>query len=284
MSSTRAGEEPSSTLDAEAAEVGQAHLARWLDELLPPGPCLVWAGGTTLAAVLATDRRRSVLLVEPHAGEREEASRRSRPGVALGGPDAVGDGMTFDSGVIVADADGDAGVVERLVGGALRDAVVAVVADPADATWVVPALEAAGRRPTTVGQHLRLASVVVADDHPLPAGWLGLTEGEPDAVIVLDGADAHPSILIGRDAGPTPSWADLDWLRRSIREVDAELRAVDAVRLGHLEAQLTAAEQQRAELEARVASLQQRIAELEGSTSWRVTAPLRWVSDRTTRR
>lgn len=283
MSSTRAGGEPSSTFDDEVSEVGQAHLARWLDEQLPPGPCLVWGGGMTLAAVLATDRRRSVLLVEPHARAREEASRRSRPGVALGGADAVDEGLTFDSGVIVARPD-QASVVEQLLAGALRGAAVAVVVDPADADQVVAALEASDRRPTTVRQHLRLASVVGADDRPLPADWLGLTEGEPDTVIVLDGAETHPSVLIGRDAGPTPAWADLDWLRRSIREVDAELRAVDAVRLGELEEQLTAAEHRRAELEARAASLQQRIAELEASTSWRVTAPLRWVSDRTTRR
>jgi hypothetical protein len=283
MSSTKAGEESPSTLAAEATELGQAHLARWLDELLPPGPCLVWAGGMTLAAVLAADRRRPVLLVEPRERAREDSARRPRPGVTSGGADAVADGMRFDSGVIVAGADAAVPLIEQLVVGALRDATVAVVVEPGQVDRVVAALEAMDRRPTAVRQHLRLASTLGADDRPASSQCLSPAEDQPSTVVVLVGVEALPSVLVGRDAGPTRAWAEVEWVRRSIRELDAELQAVDRARIDELEAQVAGAAQRLAELEARAAGLQQRIAEVEGSTSWRMTAPLRRLSDRVKR-
>src|SRR5688572_6033138 len=90
---------PPPTVDAEMAELGRAHLARWLDEVLPPGPCLVWAGGTSLASLLAADGRRAVLLIEPATADLEAATRRGSPGVALGGPDHVHEYKRFDSAV-----------------------------------------------------------------------------------------------------------------------------------------------------------------------------------------
>jgi hypothetical protein len=276
--------EPPGTVDAEAAELGRAHVARWLDEVLPSGSCLVWAGGVTLASVLATDGRRAVLLVEPAVGDLEEATRRPRVGVTLGGADALDPGDRYASGVIVAGRGPLAPLLDRVLDGPLRDAVVAVVVDPAGRDEVVAALEAAGRPSVTVPQHLRLASTLGSHDAPLPAATLGGPQDEPMTLIVLTGAVPAPSVLVGSDAGPTRSWADVEWVQRCIRDVDAELRAVDAVRIDELEAEATAAARREHDLEVNVDGLQRRIDDLEASTSWRLTAGLRWASDRARRR
>ena len=296
--STSRGRVHASTLDAEGAELGDAHLARWLDELLPPGPCLVWAGGMTLAAVLAGDRRRPVLLVEPRAADLEDAGRRIRPGVRLTGVEALDAGQPFASAVIVAGADDDLELVLRslLDGPAdrspdrppLDEPVVAVVAEPTGVATVLTALERWGRPAVVARQHLRLASTLGIDGGAAPAECLEPRDGEATAVVIVSGSvplasAPEGSVLVGPDAGPTRAWAEAEWVRQSIRQVDAELRAVDAVRLEELEARLQEAEQRRHELEAYADGLERRVADLEGSTSWRVTAPMRWVSDRTRR-
>ena len=60
-------------------------------------------------------------------------------------------------------------------------------------------------------------------------------------------------------------------------------QAEDAVRLADLTERTTTAERRVDELEVHVEGLQRRIHDLEASTSWRVTAPLRWASERARR-
>ena len=282
MSSSPSGAEPTTTLAAEGRELVQAHLARWLDERLPPGPCLVWAGGVTLASVLAADRRRTVLLVEPRAADREAVTRQACAGVIVRDAEAIDDDERFASAVIVAGADAGA---EAAPWAAVGDAAVAVVADPSAAEAVVTRLEADGRHPVVVHQHVRLSSTLGADGLAGDVHRLaGSDPGDAATVLVLAGVDAQPSVLIGPAAGPSRWGSELDELRRSIRQVDQELHAEHVVRIAELEAEVRNAGVRHGALETHAEGLQQRIDDLEGSTSWRLTRPLRWVSDRARRR
>ncbi len=281
-SSSPPGAEPPSTLAAEGRELAQAHLARWLDELLPPGPCLVWAGGVTLAAVLAADRRRTVLLVEPRTADVEEATRQARAGVMVRGADAIADGRRFASAVIMAGTDAGS---ESALWSSVVDAAVAVVSDARSAEAVAARLEAVGRRSIVVRQHIRLSSTLDSDGVADYVDRLPGTGAEEAAtVIVLAGVEARPSVLIGPDAGPSRWGAELDDLRQSIRQVDEELHADHVVRINELEAKVSEAGVRYRALETHAVGLQQRIDDLEGSTSWRLTTPLRWVADRARRR
>lgn len=274
--------EPPRTVDAEATELAGAHLARWLDDLLPPGPCLVWAGGVTLASALATDGRRAVLLVEPRPAALEAAARTPRAGVTLA--EAPADGLRFVSAVVIADPDAPEAGLDPLLRGPLEDAAVAVVTDPTGARAVSACLVAGGRTATTVDQHVRLASTIGTDDRPQIARSLGAPADAPDAVVVLAGIDGRPSVLVGSDAGPSRRWGQVEWVRHSLRDVDVELRADDTTRIEALEEEVDHGARRAEELEVHIDGLQRRIDDLEGSTSWRLSAPLRWLSDRATRR
>jgi len=246
-----------------------------------------------LASVLAADRRRTVLLVEPAPGDLEEATRQARAGVGLGGPEDVTDQSRFVSGVVIAGSDDLGPLLPRLLLGALSEAVIAIVTDARHADSVAAVLLASGRPATAIPQHLRLASTLGTDHPSTMADELSLLgrDHDPTAVVVLAGIEARPSVFLGRDAGPARQWAEADWVRQSMRRVDAELRADDAVRIDELTSDLAESERQRQELDQQhrelaqhAAGLQGRIRDLEASTSWRLTVPLRWISDRVKRR
>lgn len=430
------------TIAAELDDLSRAHLAQWLDATLPPGPCLVWAGGMTCAAVLAADERRAVLLVEPRPADLETAARRPRPGVALGGPDALATHERFASAVIVdrapidprvppepaapshgavaspgptalsaadhrsTDRPGSTGPPSpgespasapgepvtdrppangqgRAAGGALADprqsadpaatgalpdpggsahpaaaadghvrvvdaadvavgvlgvldapaldqAVVVVIATPARAEVIRARLEQRGEGPgallRVLHQDVRLAStiepaeldgpagpttpvttpaatpvttlLITGPNSPGSSGTAGTRSDSSETVRVGsthragqgalgrhdDLAAGPPAVRLGPDAGPARWWADQEALRATLRSLDEELRSEGAERIRALTDDLEAAERRVAELTAHTDGLQRRIDDLEASTSWRVSAPLRWVADRARRR
>jgi hypothetical protein len=249
--------------------------------VLPRGSCVLWGGGPTLATVLAADRR-SVLLIEPRIGDREEAARRAGPGVLVQGPDALDDDTTADSVVVIAGTEGPSGLEAVLARPVGRTAALAVVTDADGEAAVSGALQAAGREVLVARNHLRMASTLAfSEPEPTTSPLVrSLGDGagfEPSAVVVLASVDVAPSVAIGADAGPAAWWSDTLALQHTLEELDEQLTASHVTRERELEQAL-------ADVEQRWHDAEQRLAALLASTSWRVTGPLRRASDIVKRR
>lgn len=281
---------------AELDDLAHTHLATWLAEVLPTGPCLVWAGGPSLASVLTAAGDRTVLLVEPTTARAEHASRHPSPGVrAQPAPsgsltrsnDLPGRG-SYASAVVVLTAAGDAHeVVTSIAGHLASGAAIAVRAAPGTGADVLATLEGLGWEATVVHQEIRSASCLALQNHDLtrpsaPArGLPGIEPRTIEADIVLAGAVATPSVLLGGDATPERWWHGREDLITHLRDLDQQMLTDDMRRIHELEVALSAT---RASADQQAALSAQRIEALLKSTSWRMTAPVRRISEALRRR
>ena len=297
------------------ADLAAEHRARWLAGVLPEGPCVVVAGGAALASALAADGRRAVVLVERSAARVEVASRIAAPGVRVlhGAPDDIDLAReSFASAVVVllSAYDGLTAVqaADDLVA---RDGAIAVVAAPGLAAGAGMALGRTRRTPTSFEQQVRAASCIGVGEAPVVAGsWAATSPAATEAVVLIAGAAAAPSALLGPDTGPATLRASIDDLVNGVTAPHTRARRAerDAARGGDIRRLLLEAEQaidsvpdlhagldaSRAQLarynaelaaaNARASAHAMRVEELLTSTSWKVTAPVRWLSDRIRRR
>jgi hypothetical protein len=297
------------------ADLAAEHRARWLAAALPEGPCMVVAGGAALASTLAADGRRAVVLVERSPARVEVASRIVAPGVRVlhGAPDELDLARGSFAGAVVVLSPAYDGVTavdaaDELVA---RDGAIAVVAAPRQAADAGAALGRTGRTITSFDQLVRAASCIGVGEAPVAAGtWAATTPATIEAVVLLAGAEGGPSALLGPDTGPTTLRASVDDLVNGVTAAHTRARRAerDAARIGDVRRLLLEAEQAidsvpdlrarldatRAELarydaelaaaNARASAHAMRVQELLTSTSWKVTAPVRWLSDRIHRR
>ena len=230
--------------------------------------------------MLAADHHRTVLLIEPKPGDREEASRRAGPGVRVDGPEALSDGTKADSVVVSAWAHDPLDALGAVLAHPVGGAPLAVIVHPGGEGAVVEALERAGRSATVVWNEIRLASTVAVSDSPTAASQVRSLAGagrDPTAALVLADVDPVASVLIGTDAGPASWWGDTEALRGTLQQIDEEMNATALARERDLE-------QAVADAERRWQDAESRLSALIASTSWRVTAPLRRASDIVKRR
>jgi hypothetical protein len=307
-----------STRAGALADLAAEHRARWLGSVLPEGPCLLVAGGALLASALAADGRRAVVLVERTAARVEVASRSVAPGVRIvhGSVDRVDLGpATFASAVVLLSPAHDS-VTEVQAAGDLVDGqgAIAVVAAPGLAARARAALEGTGRTVSSFEQLVRAASCIGVGEAPVLAGsWAATSPAAAEAVVLIAGAAGAPSALLGPDTGPTTLRAGLEELVNGVTAAETRARSAerDAGRVADVRRLLLDAEQAvdvvpglharldatRAELDAtrehvvrldvelaaanaRASAHAARVQELVASTSWNVTAPMRWLSDR----
>lgn len=276
---------------------------------------MVVAGGAALASVLAADGGRAVVLVERSAARVEVASRIVAAGVRVlhGAPDELDLARaSFASAVVVLSPAYDAvTAVEAADDLVARDGAIAIVAAPRLADDAGAALGRTGRTVTSFDQLVRAASCIGVGEAPVVAGtWAATSPAATEAVVLIAGAVGAPSALLGPDTGPTTLRASIDDLVNGVTAAHTRARRAerDAARVGDVRRLLLEAEQaidsvpdlharldaSRAELvrydaelaaaNARASAHAMRVEELLTSTSWRLTAPVRWLSDRIHRR
>lgn len=268
------------------AGLAAAHRMAWLAQVLPPGSCLLWAGGPSLAAAIAGDGSRTVLLLEPTAGGAERALAEGAPGVAVrhattADDDAVGAAGGFASLIVVLAADDAPGeVLPALVARVHPRGAVAVIDEGGAWQAAVDVLRRLDREPVVVPQVVRAASCIAVADEPVTATPESSLAPDGDAtMLVVAGLDPTPSALLGGPAG-APSWIDdADDAVATLRRYDERLAEERAARIAELEAALVAAEVDRAAVQHLADDRALQIEALVSSTSWRVSAPARWASD-----
>jgi len=297
------------------ADLAAEHRARWLAAVLPHGPCMVVAGGAALASTLAADSRRAVVLVEHNAARVEVASRVVAPGVRVlhGSPHEIdlARGSFASAVVVLSSAYGGVTAVDTADDLVARDGAIAVVAAPRLAADAGAALRRTGRTVTAFDQVVRAVSCIGVSEAPVVAdAWAATSPAATEGVVLIAGAAGAPSALLGPDTGPTTLRASIDDLVNGVTAAHTRARRAerDAARAGDVRRLLLEAEQAidsvpdlhagldacRAELvrydaelaaaNARASAHAMRVEELLASTSWKVTAPMRRLSDRIHRR
>lgn len=268
------------------AGFADAHRMTWLAQALPPGACLLWAAGPSLAAALAADESRTVLLLEPTARGTERALAEGAPGVIVrhaadGRLAASAEGGAFASLVVVACGDDDlAELLPSLIEHLHPRGAIAVVDDRGTWQEAVDVLRGLHRAPVVVHQAVRAASCIAVDDQPAPAvPETALAPDDSDSVLVVDGLPITPSVLLGGAAGP-PAWGDdpAEALA-ALRRFDEQVAEERVARIRELERALASAEAARAAAQHEADDRALQIAALLSSTSWRFSAPARRASD-----
>lgn len=263
-----------------------AHRMAWLAQVLPPGSCLLWAGGPSLAAAIAADGSRTVLLLEPTARRAERALAEGAPGVIVRHAARVDDTSAADGGgfanlvVVLRAGDDPAELLPPLVARVHQRGAIAIVDE--DGAWqaTVDVLHRLGREPEVLHQIVRSASCIAVTDEPAPATpETSLVPEAGCAVLVVDGLPARPAVLLGGPAGP-PDWID-DAAESvaALRRFDEEVAEERVARIRGLEAALATARAERAAAEHVAHDRALQIEALLSSTSWRMSAPARWTSD-----
>lgn len=297
MTSSGAQREPQPFAGA-LHDLALSHRAAWLADVLPPGPCLLWGVDVSLATTLAADGTRTVLLLERTEAGVEAAAHGLGSGVAVRHAPAVdtGDsGSTADPGPLpdglasaVIDTTSDhepAAQVGTLLGRLADSTALVVVTAPGGGAAMAAELDARGRPGSVHVQELRTASCIAVGHDPDVVPGLGeLLPADAQVDVVLAGVAPQPSVLLGGDAGPAVGLRSRDELVAELRDLDEQIGRAETLRVHELEADLATEQAARAELERALATRDGHIAELLGSTSWRLTAPVRWVSDTVRRR
>lgn len=266
--------------------LASAHRMAWLAQVLPPGSCLLWAGGPSLAAAIAADGSRTVLLLEPTARRAERALAEGAPGVIVRHAATVDDTSAADGGgfanlvVVLTAGDDPAELLPPLVERVHRRGAIAIVDEGGAWQAAVDVLRRLGREPAVVHQTVRSASCIAVTDEPAPA--TPETSLAPDAgcaVLVVDGLPALASVLLGGPAGP-PHWID-DAAESvaALHRVDEQVAEERVARIRELEAALATAQAERAAAQHVADDRALQIEALLSSTSWRISAPARWTSD-----
>lgn len=272
--------------EAELVDLAAEHRMAWLADLLPSGPCMLWAGGPSAAATIAADGSRTTLLLEPTERATEVALAHGAPGVIVqhaptdvGGPTIARQG--FASVVVMSREEDDLGtLLPCLLAHALARCAVVVVDRHGHADLAMEVLRGSGRDPSVVRQVLRSASCIEVDDQPVTIRPETATRPITDeAVFVVVGVTSEPSVLLGGDAGPARWLGDATAAIVSLRSFDEQIGTVDVRRIHELERALADAEHTSAELGRLATDRADQIEALLGSTSWRISAPARWASD-----
>lgn len=281
------------TFVRELDDLAASHLAVWLAAILPPGPALLWCCERQVAATLAHDGRRPVVLLEQREGAVAEALRLGAPGVrvvnAPAGAAIVDLEMGGFTGLVVScdrlPDDGGA-VLSQLVALSTDDSVICLVADSGIDPSVVAAL---GRAPSSLEQVVAACSWIGHDSIPpgeeLVAGVrqvgdpAGRTPRRHLVVAGLDAGTSASSVLLGDDQGLAAWQSGLTQMTETVVGLDHLVGEQHAQRITSLERSLADAEKGRAAAEQSTAVLAAHIELIHRSTSWRITRPLRSLRD-----
>lgn len=269
------------------ADLASAHRMTWLAQVLPPGACLMWAGGPSLAAAVATDGSRTVLLLEPAPGGAERALAQGAPGVSVGDARsprqiAATDAGPFASLVVALDEQDDPTEVLPPLVAAVHERGAIAILHPGS-TWpdTVAVLRGLGRHAAVVRHSIRVASCLGVRDEPVPAVPDAALHADSDDafVVITDGLPEDPSVLLGGPAGP-PAWvADADQAIDVLRRFDEQVSAERLARVRALEGALAETEAALAAVRLEADDLARQLDAVLTSTSWRLSAPGRWASD-----
>lgn len=263
-----------------------AHRMTWLAHVLPPGACLLWAGGPSLAAAIAGDGSRTVLLLEPTVRGTERALAEGAPGVVVRHAPHVrstpaAEPGEFASLVVVPTADDHlADLLPPLVERLHPRGAIAVVDEHGAWQEAVDLLRRLDREPAVVHQAVRAASCIAVTDEPVSATpETALAPDTDSTVLVLDGLAVAPSVLLGGPAGP-PTWTDdATEAVAALRRFDEQVVEERVARIRELETALAAEQAERAAAQHQADDRALQIDALLSSTSWRMSAPARRASD-----
>lgn len=290
--------QPIATFTQELEDLAAGHIALWLAGVLPMGPALLWRGGRHLAGVLAQHMMRDVILLEPEEGATAEAIRHGTPGVrvvhaplAKDTPDLSDLGMQGFRTLVMRPEPGELpALLTALLPLTTDDSAVCIVTTPPEGAAHADALAAVGRPAIVLRQLVTASSFISVTDADAEVTVDHLGE-EPPRVharreLVLAGAEhcsLRSSVLLGEEHG-VESWrAGIDQMVETVTALDRLVLREHAMRVDTLEAELAVAEQRRRDADQTVVALSNHIELIHRSTSWRVTRPLRWFKEMTTR-
>lgn len=117
---------------------------------------------------------------------------------------------------------------------------------------------------------------------PCLLAWHGIKR-KPHAMTDTIAKDTHPGNTHGPECDAARLRARigrLESLALRLHDAAREAETGAALRCAALEKWVAATEARMAEIETENARLREMIAELHASTSWRVTAPIRWLRQR----
>ncbi|MGQ0832704.1 MAG: hypothetical protein ACT4OV_13610 [Microthrixaceae bacterium] len=288
------------TFARELDALAEAHRAAWLASVLPAGPALTWSVGRAIAAALCTDGSRGVVALEPLEAVAADVMRRGSAGLRVlhaagprpSVPDLAGLGLTGFRSIVVAadDALELAIVLPQLVAAAEAGCTVCVI-DPPDPDAAVEMLADNGLEGAVVHVQRVLAASHIAPraQSPAPATVDGdVRDIEAERVLVTCGiAQAErdaSSVRLGHPTGTTSWRTGVDQMAASLARIDRTVGDLHAARVVELEAALDVAQHRNDLAQQETAAWAERVELLRRSTSWRVTAPLRRVTDLLRRR
>jgi hypothetical protein len=289
------GQSIAPTFVRELDDLAASHLAVWLAAVLPPGPALLWCCERHVAATLAHEGRRPVVLLEQREGAVAEALRLGVPGVrVVHAPASTEIDLTdlemggFTGVVVSCDRLPDDGgaVLSQLVALGTDDSVICLVADDGIDPSVVAAL---GRASIALEQVVAACSWIGPGS--IPPGeelvarvrQVGDPAGRtPRRHLVVGGPGAGagaPSVLLGDDQGLAAWQSGLMQMTETVVRLDHLVGDEHAQRIAALERSLADANERRGDAERTAAALAAHIELIHRSTSWRITQPLRSLRD-----
>lgn len=285
-------------------DLARQHVIRALEEILPrEGSVLVASRDHALADALAAGGR-AVLLATPTPALSEVATGRCASTVAVvtGIPADCG---PLSSAVLVLGTHDEVEPAVKGVDGHVRPGgSIALVVPPELADAAADALSSTGRAVQSYDQVLKATSCIGGDGPVQTSSSAG--SADRIAVIVLAGdARLAPGALLGHDANPDtwrsatselvlalkqaqqaqrtllPASEQLATARAQLLDAEQALAEVLDLRAReqHAQDQVQALAQQLATSQASAQRLEARVDDLLSSTSWRVSAPLRAVSN-----
>lgn len=282
------------TFARELAELMASHRARWLADVLPAGPLVVWGGGRALAATLCADPSRTVVLLEPSEAAASAAMKQGCPGLRTvhvasshsAGSDLEEMGLRDLVGmVMVPRSPSEIDVVLPLLARhCVPTCAICIVVSSDDADHAARSLESLGRQDAvTLFQRSSACSrIEPAQGSLAPTVRADPAEGGPDIALALSGVPAQicaaGDVLLGHDVGLRTWRAGVDQMAATVALLDQHVDEQTTSRVRQLEGALALEQQRGADAQRSAEEWAAQVDLLHSSTSWRITAPLRRIT------